>query len=205
MRSATPPVRMSARMTESPIGAVVPAAGAATRFGSRKLLADVGGVPLLERTLTSLLQAGVDRVILVVRDGDAFDGVGALGDPRVTMVGNPDPERGMFSSIQAGLAAISGLGPVLVIPADMPFVAAATVAAIAGRAAASDDVVIPVHDGRRGHPIALPGRLRAPLLALDPTTTLKMALARLHPAVTLIEVADPGIVRDVDTPADLGR
>ena len=87
----------------------------------------------------------------------------------------------------------------------MPFVAAATVAAIAGRAAVSDDVVIPVHDGRRGHPIALPGRLRAPLLALDPTTTLKMALARLHPAVTLIEVADPGIVRDVDTPADLGR
>lgn len=205
MRSATPPVRMSARMTESPIGAVVPAAGASTRFGSRKLLADVDGAPLLQRTLAALLQAGVDRVILVVRDGDAFDGVGALGDPRVTMVGNPDPERGMFSSIQAGLAAISGLGPVLVIPADMPFVAAATVAAIAGRAAVSDDVVIPVHDGRRGHPIALPGRLRAPLLALDPTTTLKMALARLHPAVTLIEVADPGIVRDVDTPADLGR
>src|SRR5689334_5891030 len=141
---------MSARMPSSSIAAVVPAAGRASRFGGRKLLADVGGAPLLQRTLDSLLESGVDRVILVARDSDAFSGVAAVGDARVTTIANPDPERGMFSSIQAGLAAVAGSGTVLVIPADMPFVAAATVAAIAGRAATTDEVVIPVHDGRRG-------------------------------------------------------
>ena len=192
-------------MTASSTSAVVPAAGTSRRFGSRKLLVDVGGTPLLQRTLDSLLDGGVQRVVVVIRAGDVFEGVHAIEDPRVSIVVNPDPERGMFSSIQIGLAAIAGPGPVLVIPADMPFVGAATVAAVVGRAAASDGVVIPVHDGRRGHPIALPGRLREQLLALDPATTLKAALADLQAAITLLDVTDPGILRDVDTPADLAR
>ena len=194
-------------MTASSLSAVVPAAGRASRFGGRKLLADIAGAPLLQRTLESLLRAGVARVILVVRDGNAFEGVPALHDPRVSTVVNPDPERGMFSSIQAGLAATAGDAPVLVIPGDMPFVAAATVAAVAAHAMTTGRVVIPVHEGRRGHPIALPARLRDGLLALDPTTTLKAALADLDAGVTplLLTVADAGILRDVDTPADLGR
>lgn len=196
---------MSARMTGSSFAAVVPAAGRASRFGGRKLLADVAGAPLLQRTLESLLQAAVERVIVVIRGGDVFEGVPALDDPRVTIVGNPDPERGMFSSIQAGLAAAPDDVPVLVIPADMPFVAAATVAAVAAHAATTGTVVIPVHDGRRGHPIALPARLREGLLARDPSISLKAALAALDAPIALVDVADAGILHDVDTPADLSR
>lgn len=187
------------------MSAVVPAAGRATRFGARKLLADIGGLPLVQRTIASLLDGGVGHVVLVVRAGDRFDEVPALRDPRVTTALNPDPERGMFSSIQAGLAVLAHPGLSLVIPADMPFVAAATVAAVARHATATGDVVIPVHGGRRGHPIALPERLRAPLLARDPATTLKAALAELQVTVSELEVPDPGILRDVDAPADLGR
>src|SRR5919112_3961665 len=88
--------------------AVVPAAGASTRFGTMKLLADVGGVPLLERTLASLLDAGVARVVVVTRAGATFDAVPAITDARIVIVVNPDPARGMFSSIQAGLAAAGG-------------------------------------------------------------------------------------------------
>jgi molybdenum cofactor cytidylyltransferase len=109
----------------------------------------------------------------------------------------------MFSSIQTGLAAVQSSGIVLVIPADMPFVAAETIAAIAAQAATTDAVVVPVHHGHRGHPIAIPARLRDGLLGLDPTTTLKAALAALHAAPVLYDVSDPGILRDVDVPADL--
>jgi molybdenum cofactor cytidylyltransferase len=196
---------MLAPMTESPIAAVVPAAGASTRFGSRKLLADVDGEPLLERTLRSLLEAGLDRIVVVIRAGDGPLPVRSTLDPRVTMVVNPDPARGMFSSIQVGLARTAGVAPVLVIPADMPFVAAASITAVAERAAATGAVVIPTYDGRRGHPIALPGRLREALLACDPAGSLKAALAGLDAPVSLIDVPDPGILRDVDTPADLTR
>jgi molybdenum cofactor cytidylyltransferase len=182
--------------------AVVPAAGQSTRFGSRKLIADVGGVPLLERTLASLLEAGVDRVVVVVRDGDAFDAVPSLADARVTTTVNPDPDRGMFSSIQVGLG-LAGGDVVLVLPADMPFVPASAAAAVAARAAETGAVVVPVHDGRKGHPIAIPRLLCDRLLALAPTTTLKDALTHFGATTIRLDVADSGILRDVDVPADL--
>lgn len=203
----------SSRMSEAPsrvataharIAAVVPAAGQSTRFGSRKLIADVGGVPLIERTLASLLHAGVDRVVVVVRAGDVFDAVLSLADVRVTTIVNPDPARGMFSSIQAGLAIADG-DIVLVLPADMPFVPASTVAAVVARAAETGSVVIPVHDGRNGHPIAIPRALCARLLTLSPTTTLKNGLAGFGSSPICLDVAEAGVLHDVDVPADLGR
>lgn len=186
------------------LAAVVPAAGLSTRFGSRKLVADVGGVPLIERTLASLLQAGVQRVVVVVRAGDVFNAVLSLADVRVTTIVNPDPARGMFSSIQAGLAIADG-DIVLVLPADMPFVPASTVAAVVARAAETGSVVVPVHDGRNGHPIAIPRALCDRLLTLVPTTTLKDGLAGFGSATIRLDVAEAGILHDVDEPADLAR
>ena len=180
---------------------MVPAAGRSARFGAMKLLADVGGRPLIERTVAALLDAGVARVVVVSRDASTFSGVG-LSDPRVAIVVNAEPERGMFSSIQVGLAAAAGR-VVLVLPADMPFVSAATVAAIAGRASATGSTVVPVHAGRRGHPIAIPRALCDALLALPPTATLKDGLAALSPATDGLDVDDPGVLRDVDVPGDL--
>jgi molybdenum cofactor cytidylyltransferase len=190
--------------TRGRIAAVVPAAGLSTRFGSRKLIADVGGVPLLERTLASLLQAAVEPVVVVVRDGEVFDAVPSLADARVVTVVNPDPTRGMFSSIQTGLA-LAGGDVVLVLPADMPFVPASIVEAIAGRAIATGSVVVPEHDGRRGHPIAMPRSLCDRLLTLEATISLKDGLARLGQSTVRLEVADAGVLHDVDVPADLAR
>ena len=189
-------------MTTSIAVAVVPAAGSSTRFGTMKLLADVGGAPLLERTLASLLGAGVARVIVVTRAGDTFGAVPAIADPRVATVINPDPARGMFSSIQAGLA-VAGGDVVLVLPADMPFVAPDTVAAVVARAVATESVVVPVHQARRGHPIAIPRLLCDALLTLEPTTTLKDALGVAGASMVLLDVADAGVLRDVDVPGDL--
>jgi molybdenum cofactor cytidylyltransferase len=183
---------------------VVPAAGRSARFGAIKLLADVGGRRLIERTIAALLDAGVPRVVVVGRATDAFSGVALLSDRRVAIVVNTEPERGMFSSIQVGLAAAAGR-VVLVLPADMPFVSAATVMAVAGRAIEMGTTVVPVHAGRRGHPIAIPGALCEPLLALPATATLKDGLAALTPATTVLDVDDAGVLRDVDVPGDLIR
>ena len=93
----------------------------------------------------------------------------------------------------------------LVLPADMPFVPASAVAAVADRAVASGSVVVPVHDGRNGHPIAIPRTVCDRLLGLAPTTTLKEALAGFGQAIVRLEVGAAGILHDVDVPADLGR
>jgi molybdenum cofactor cytidylyltransferase len=184
--------------------AVVPAAGSATRFGSQKLLADVDGEPLLCRTIASLVDGGAARVVVVL--GPAAADVRAIltgsSFPTVDCVTNPDPSRGMFSSIQTGLASANG-DPILILPGDMPFVRSATVAAVAAACAVSGHVVSPRYRERRGHPIAVPQSLRAVILAAPATSTLS-EVVRQHASGRLeIDVDDSGVLRDVDVPADL--
>ena len=185
------------------VAAVVPAAGQSTRFGTMKLLADVGGAPLLERTLASLLDAGVARVVVVTRAGEAFEAVPSMADPRVTVSVNPDPARGMFSSIQAGCAAAAGGDPLLVLPGDMPFVRSRTVAAVLAKYAEAGHVVSPRHEGRRGHPIALTPAMQTQILNADAGMTLNVLLKSCNPPRAYADVDDPGIVRDVDRREDL--
>ena len=189
-------------MSRSPAIAIVPAAGRSERFGGVKLLADIGGEPLLNRTLRCLLDGGADRVLVVVSADSALAAVPLLADPRVTVVTNPDPSRGMFSSIQTGLA--SGPGePFIVLPADMPFVRRETAAAVLSETARRDTAVVPVYRGRRGHPLGVPGRLRDGLLVADPRGNLKDALAAMGVVPLELHVDDAGVLSDVDVRADL--
>jgi molybdenum cofactor cytidylyltransferase len=187
------------------VSAVVPAAGRAERFGGGKLIAVIDGEPLLTHTLRSLLDGGVQSAVLVVSAARDFGGVALLDDPRVKVVVNPASERGMFSSIQVGITALVPAPTWLVLPADMPFVLPATVAAVAAHARRTGAVVVPIHAGRRGHPLALPGALCEPLLGADPASNLKAALAALDWPLVELPVADPGVLRDVDVRSDLSR
>ena len=185
-----------------PAVAVVPAAGKGERFGGDKLLALVGADTLLDRTLRSLLDAAIDRIILVVGPASDFSIVKALADSRVQIVRNPDPSRGMFSSIQCGLERADG-DPVLVLPADMPFVRSTTVATVIGACGATGPIVLPTYLGKHGHPVGFPAPVRATLLAASPASTLKAALASTGLKHLGIPVDDPGVLRDVDVPSDL--
>jgi molybdenum cofactor cytidylyltransferase len=182
--------------------AVVPAAGQSSRFGSIKLIADVGGMGLLDRTLACLLDGDVRRVIVVLSPTAQLDSIQRLADPRVSTVVNPDPSRGMFSSIQVGLS-VQQADTYLVLPADMPFVRVSTVVAVARESRRTGAVVLPMAEGRRGHPIGLPGALRRSLLAMDATSNLKEGLAALGVRRVDLPVSDRGILRDIDVPGDL--
>jgi len=192
--------------------AVVPAAGRASRFGAPKLLALVDGVPLIDRTIRSLLDAGVTRVVVVVAPDSplaAPDSASRLiGHERVTCVANESPDRGMLSSIRVGLDAVafdaSDDSVVLVLPADMPFVRSATIERVIEAAMRTGVLVSPTFDGRRGHPIALtPAAARGVRAAAD-GLTLSEALEPYKPDRLELAVDDPGIHRDVDRPSDLG-
>jgi molybdenum cofactor cytidylyltransferase len=185
--------------------AVVTAAGSAERFGGRKLLAPVDGEPLLDRTIRSLLDGGVSEVIVVVgTDGRAEleRDVNAMNDARVRPVENPDPSRGMFSSIQIGVATASG-DALLVLPGDMPFVRAETVRAVIEKYRERPAIVSPRYRGKRGHPVALPLSLRDEIRDTPATANLHEVIKKHADQRIDLEVDDPGINRDVDTPADL--
>ncbi len=184
--------------------AIVPAAGSAERFGGRKLLAKVDGEPLLDRTIAALLAGGVDQIIVVIAP-DAVElqrDVNAFTDARVWPVVNPDPSRGMFSSLQAGLAEAQG-DALVVLPADMPFVQGATVRLLLETFAEKAAIVSPRFNGKRGHPVILPPSLRDEIRAADPSLTLHDILKRHQDQRVDIAVDDQGVIRDVDRPEDL--
>ncbi len=187
------------------VTAVVPAAGASRRFGSAKLLADVGGEPLLQHTLRALIDGGLSRVVLVASPVHGLHAVPLVSDARVHVVTNPDPDRGMFSSIQVALVEVARGDAVLVLPADMPFVRAETVAeVIAAFAGAGGAAVVAVYAGRRGHPLIIPAEIWPQLLARPVDTNLKAALADEGVVSAEAVVDDPGVLRDVDVQGDLG-
>ena len=185
--------------------AVVTAAGSAERFGGKKLLTPIDGEPLLDHTIRALLEGGVAEVIVVVgRDARAEieRDVNSMLDPRVRPVENPDPTRGMFSSIQEGVAQAQG-DTILVMPGDMPFISPETVRAVIAAYERKPAIVSPRYRGKRGHPVALPSSLRDEIRAADSHATLHDVI-HAHGEMRMdIEVDDPGVIRDVDRQEDL--
>jgi molybdenum cofactor cytidylyltransferase len=185
--------------------AIVPAAGASSRMGRPKLLLPWGELSVLGATLAALREGGAASVRLVI----AADGPLAAWEPPagVRVVVNPDPQRGMLSSILAGLGSLAAEGkaadPLLVCPADLPALRAGTVAKLLASYRADGGVVVPRHGNRRGHPLLVsPGwQARMPELARH-EGGLRRLLELAAGAVRQVQVDDPGCVRDVDTPGD---
>jgi len=181
--------------------AIVPAAGRSSRLGRDKALLALDGAVVVDRLAATLARAGIDRIVVVAAAGDrALPAHCARRGLAIAC--NPRPERGMLSSVLCGLAAVAGLAAsdvLVVCPVDYPAIRAATVRRLLDGLAAGGElrVAVPVHEGRRGHPLALRGALAPELRALDPERGLRHLLDR-HPPLA-VEVADPGIHRDLDT------
>jgi|HubBroStandDraft_3_1064219.scaffolds.fasta_scaffold25066_1 CTP:molybdopterin cytidylyltransferase MocA len=128
----------------------------------------------------------------------------------IAVAENPRPERGMLSSIQAGIEALGGgaalarRGEILLVcPADLPALRAETVRALlAAMHAAAAALALPVHGGRRGHPLAIAPHLVPEIARLDPAIGLRELRDRHAGELLALEVEDPGCVADLDTPAD---
>ncbi len=199
---------MSTRGTISAVG-VVPAAGRGARFADAdptappKMLAPVDGVPMVRRTVESLLAAGVDRCIVVAAESGREGITRALSGLPVEVVVNPDPSRGMFSSVQCGVMAADPSDLCVLLPGDMPFVQPATIAAVVATAQGGAHTVTPSLHGHRGHPVVCGGDLRARILAADADARLDHLMAQ-EPVLT-VDVTDTGVRRDLDTPAELSR
>lgn len=188
-------------MTGTPVG-IVPAAGRGSRFGGAKMLAIVRGEPMLTHPIRALLAAGVSRVIVVGSAVVDLSAVNELTRPGVTTVVNPDPDRGMFSSIQIGIASAEG-DPIVVLPGDMPYVQPTTVTRLIAEFAHEPGAVAPQFHGKHGHPLALPARARRAILQAEATARLDDVLAASGFPRRFFDVDDPGVTRDVDVIGDL--
>lgn len=188
--------------------AIVLAAGAGSRFGGGKLLASLGGRPVLQHVLDRLALAGLSDVVVVLGDdADAIEAAIAWrGERRVR---NLEPERGLSSSLRVGMAAVApDVGAALIVPGDQPRVSAAAIRALLDAGVTADHpIVAPVYAEDGGRNPVLLGRDAFALVDVAEGDRGLGPIIAAHPEfvrdVPIPPEAAPGGNPDVDTRADL--
>ncbi|HET7472219.1 MAG TPA: nucleotidyltransferase family protein [Candidatus Limnocylindrales bacterium] len=191
------------------VGGVVLAAGAASRFGGHKLVAQLHGRPILRHVLDAAADAGLDPIIVVGPPDDRLAGMDI--DPAVVVV-NEHPEEGLSSSVRLGLRALEAdaMAPALdgavLLQGDQPLVRASAIRALLAAAAETPGVpfLVARHAGDRSP---------NPVLARRSTWRLADELAGDRGFGPLLATHDElvryvdvdGTNPDIDTPADLER
>jgi len=188
------------------IAAIVLAAGRSSRFeGGHKLLAPLGGVPLIRRVLIEVSAAGLDEIVLVISPEGSKIAAAAGPGPWRTLV-NEEAAEGLASSIRTGIAAlVPHVAGAAIVLADMPGVSAELVANLAENAAAHPEAIVypSAPDGRQGHPVIWPRALFPELMALSGDKGAK-ALIERHAAIARpLPLANARALADIDTFADL--
>jgi molybdenum cofactor cytidylyltransferase len=190
------------------IAAIVLAAGRSTRMGAaNKLLANVGGKPMVRHPVEAAV-ASQAHPVLVVTGHQADDVRAALAGLDVTLVANPDFALGLSTSLKAGIRAVSAdaIGAVVLL-GDMPRINAThldtMIAACASPAGAA--IVVPVHQGQRGNPVLWPAELFGEMLALEGDAGARSLLAKHPDRVREIDLGTDAVLMDVDTPDALAR
>jgi molybdenum cofactor cytidylyltransferase len=195
------------------IPGIILAAGRSTRMGESKALLPTEsgrqGPTFLTHIATTLLDGGAIDLVVVTRADDraVHRAIDALGT-RARCVINAHPDDGQLSSLLAGLDAVDrpGVHGIIVTPVDVPFVRATTVRALLATGQSEHATIVrPTHHGRHGHPVLFMRRVFDELRHAERSVGAKAVVrAHAHDLIDL-EVDDPGVLHDIDSPEDYAR
>lgn len=185
------------------VAVILLAAGRSRRMGRCKQLLPLGESTVIARCLDTIAESGVAETVVVISPGGQAV-ADAIRDFPVRTVVNIEAEGDMASSVRAGRDELSaGASGVIVFPCDYPLVSAGTISALVGaHARAPDSILIPCHRKQRGHPLLFPCSI---LDELVHNLILRDLVRREPGRVRCLEVDDPGVLVDMDTPEDYHR
>ena len=176
-------------------------------MGRDKALLTYRGRTFLDSIIITLRDAGIERIAAVLgHHAEEIQKATNLGGVEVVL--NPEYRRGQTSSLQAGLRALDSpnLEAVVLCLVDHPAVSATTVRKLTQSFQQSPTpLVIPTHQGQRGHPIVISRELFSELLGLGPDEGANSVVRKHRNAAQFIEVADASILLDVDDPETFRR
>lgn len=184
--------------------AILLAAGNGSRFdplgNHDKLLQPLGNGCSVAVTSATNLLAIMPRVLAVVRPGNrALQAELAAIGCEVTVCG--EASDGMGASLAHAIARTATAAGWIVALADMPYVKPSTIRALLDTLKSGTDIVAPSHNGCRGNPVGFSSRYLPHLVALSGDEGARRLLQTAP--VQLVQVDDPGILRDIDLPQDL--
>src|SRR5262245_58288154 len=181
------------------ISAIVLAAGKSERMGRPKALLEFRGRTFLENILEAIARSSIGYTSVVVGHHRREIENAVRGAP---IIFNPDYEKGMVTSLQTGIRSLptDSIGAFLFL-VDHPVVETETIQAMVP-SAASNRIVQPTFEGRRGHPVFLGAEILKEILALPSSQGADVVVRRDSKRIIEIPVNARGILVDVDTPEE---
>ena len=168
-------------------------------MGAFKPLLPFGNYTVIEACIDYLRRGGVETIIVVVghREGDVRNKLAEL--PVTFAINTPDSEMGV--SIIRGVEKIPpDADAVFITLVDQPAIPPEAIRfMIDERERTGASLLVPVNEGRRGHPVLIDLKYRADLLELDPMRGLRAFFETRGPAILVVPIASPYIARDMDT------
>jgi CTP:molybdopterin cytidylyltransferase MocA len=201
-------------------GAVIAAAGLSSRMGAFKPLLPLGGSTIIERIVCTLRAGGVEDITVVTgRDASRIEEVLSSGNLvfddktscNITYVYNKDyASTDMFYSVSMGFADIAERADaVFFTPVDVPLFTVNTMRLLTerlqnscGRPEGADHIISPIHKGKLGHPILMLPQALKELIKWKGPGGLRGAIDAYGGLTEILEIDDPGVVFDADTPED---
>jgi molybdenum cofactor cytidylyltransferase len=189
------------------IAAILLAAGESRRMGYPKPLLRIGNESFISRTTTIVLGSVGSVVIVLGAHADRIRPAIALG-AGIKVIENPNYARGQLSSLKVGLAeAVAGRHDAVIVHlADHPLVTPATFGAVVDAySKIRQPIVVARFRGRRGHPVIFDRSVFAELIAAPEDQGARVVVNADSQRVHYVDVEDPGVVLDLDTPSDLAQ
>jgi molybdenum cofactor cytidylyltransferase len=194
------------------IACIILAAGESRRMGFPKALLpyprpDGTESTFLERLLDVMSRSRAEPVVVVLGHDAARirSAIGNVSAGRARLVVNERYREGMLTSILAGIDAVeeSSAEGALILPVDHPDVSPEIVDLLIDRFERSQNpIVLPVFRGRRGHPVLLSREVFPEIRRAPESVGARQVVWDHQEDLLEVEVQDPGVGLDVDTPGD---
>lgn len=183
--------------------ALIVAAGMSSRMGEFKPMLNIGSISVAQRVIATLHQAGVSKIVMITGYNAVTLERHLAGNGIIFLRNEAYQTTQMFDSAKIGLAYLQHkCDRILFTPVDVPLFTAGTVRALLDSGAS---LACPVCGGQQGHPILIASSLLPEILNDSGEQGLKGAMDRCSAPLIRVEVNDPGIIHDADTPEDFSQ
>ena len=181
---------------------IILAAGKGTRYGTPKATAKLNGKRFLRIAADTARDANIDHIVAVV--SPELETWAQCEFPDCIVTTNPDSSSEMFSSVVCGLTIVPGCDGIFITPVDHPAIRANTYTMMQNELQQSKErIVKPQYQQQTGHPVLLPWSAKQSLLNISIETPFNDAVRKLSLPEKYLEVEDPGILRNMNTPDDV--
>ena len=182
------------------VWAIVLAAGMSTRMGTQKLLLPFDGKTIVEKVVENILKLGIENIVVVL-GADHEEVAEALEFWPVQTIWNENFREGMHTSVMTAVYALPvGAKAALIFLGDQPLIPESAIRKVVEAWQNSGkSIVIPLYEGKRGHPPLYDMKLRHELQNIDPEVGLRSVARKFPDEIEEVETGNCGILKDIDT------